>query len=143
MIRHGVGKGFWLVPCVLLSACALFQGRPRPVHASAEEAMKVQFPDELPVPGRHVLPGAVAAAIQLAAEDFRPLGTRPKPGATPLEACLLRRDAFDVVAAPGPGGMVFVRFSFNPEVCALNVPVLDAGATYAVDVQTSRILAVE
>jgi hypothetical protein len=143
MSGRELGKGLWLVPCLVLTACALFQGRPRPVHASAEEAMKVQFPEELSREERHVLPGSVAAAIQLAAEDFRPLGTRPEKGNTPLEACLLRRDAFDVMAAPGPEGVVFVRFIFNPEACALSVPVLDAGATYAVDVKAGRILAVE
>lgn len=76
-------------------------------------------------------------------EDFRPLGSRPVQEATALEACLLRRDAFEVMASPGPDGVVFVRFLFNPDVCALSSPVLDAGATYAVDVKGGRILAVQ
>lgn len=142
MNPRAMSRSFWLVPCLLLPACGLFRGTGQPVQASLEEARKIQFPDEFPGEGRHLLPGALAAGIQLAMEDFRPLGARPAQEATPLEACLLRRDAFDVMASPGPAGVVFVRFLFNPEACSLNIPVMDAGATYAVDVEGGRILAV-
>ncbi|MBJ6764388.1 hypothetical protein JGU66_26755 [Myxococcaceae bacterium JPH2] len=132
----------WLV---LLSGCSLFRGAPRPVHAPAEEAAKVQFPRDLPREGLLEVPGPIAAAISLAMEDFRPLGTKPHAGATPLEQCLYRREAFDVAAAPGPEGIVYVQFSFSPSHCAEHERdiVLDMGATYAVDVRTWRILAVQ
>jgi hypothetical protein len=132
-----------LLSCLLLSACSLFQRYPRPIHAPPEEAMRVQFPAELPLEGHRMVPGATAVAIHLAMDDFRPPDTQPRRGATPFELCLYRRDAFDVFTAPGPEGIVFVRFVFNPDACAMSVPVMDAGATYAIDVRGWRILAVE
>lgn len=78
-------------------------------------------------------------------EDFRPLGTKPHRNATPFEQCLYRRESFNVSAAPGPDGVVFVRFSFSPANCAEHEReiALDMGATYAVDVSGTRILAIQ
>lgn len=130
---------------VLLPGCALFRPASRPVHASPEEAARVTFPRDLPTEGLHELSGPMAAAIALAMEDFRPLGTKPHRRATQLEQCLYRREAFNVATAPGPEGIVFVRFSFSPSNCAEHEReiVLDMGATYAVDVPGGRILAVQ
>jgi hypothetical protein len=134
-----------LLLCLLLPGCALFRAAPRPVHAPPEEAAKVSFPLDLPKEGLQELSGTTAAAIALAMEDFRPLGTTPHRGATPLEQCLYRREAFDVSTAPGPEGIIFVQFSFSPSNCAENERdiVLDMGATYAVDVRGARILAIQ
>ncbi|MCY1045204.1 hypothetical protein OV208_28070 [Corallococcus sp. bb12-1] len=134
-----------LLPVLLLPACALFQRAPRPVHAPAEEAATVQFPSDLPATGLQELSGTVATAIQLAMDDFRPPGAKPHRGATPTEQCLYRRQSFDVQAAPGSEGIVFVRFLFNPESCAPEerAIVLDMGATYAIDVRGWRILAIQ
>ena len=132
-----------LLSCLFLPACSLFHWHPRPVHAPPEEALRIQFPSELPLEGQRMMPGATAVATQLAMDDFRPPDARPRRGATPFETCLYRRDAFDVFTAPGPEGIVFVRFVFNPDACAMSVPVMDAGATYAIDVRGWRILAVE
>ncbi|NBD12243.1 MULTISPECIES: hypothetical protein [Corallococcus] len=134
-----------LILCLLLQGCALFQRTARPAHASPEEASQVQFPRELPAAGLQELSGPMAAAIALAMDDFRPLGTHPHRDATPLEQCLYRREAFNVAAAPGPNGWVFVRFSFSPANCAEHEReiVLDMGATYAVDVAGARILAIQ
>ncbi|MFP2959060.1 hypothetical protein ACLEPN_14755 [Myxococcus sp. 1LA] len=129
----------------LLPGCALFRPSSRPVHAPPEEAARVVFPRDLPAEGLRELSGPLAAAIALAMEDFRPLGTKPHRGATPVEQCLYRREAFNVAAAPGPDGIIFVRFSFSPSNCAEHEReiVLDMGATYAVDVPGARILAVQ
>ncbi|MBZ4418193.1 hypothetical protein K8638_17045 [Myxococcus sp. RHST-1-4] len=131
--------------CLLSSSCALLHRHERPVHAPPEEAARVQFPDQLPAEGLNELSGTIAAAIQLAMDDFRPPGTRPHRGATPTEQCLYRRQSFDVLAAPGTDGVVFVRFVFNPDACSEEerAVVLDAGATYAIDVRQWRILAVQ
>jgi hypothetical protein len=130
---------------VLLSGCALFQRTARPPHAPVEEASRIQFPQDLPTEGLQELSGPMAAAITLAMDDFRPLGTKPHRGATPLEQCLYRREAFNVAAAPGPDGIMFVRFSFSPANCAEHERevALDMGATYAVDVAGARILAIQ
>jgi hypothetical protein len=128
---------------VALPGCALFHRYPRPPHAPPEESAQFQFPFELPTDGRQVLSGTTATAIQLAADDFRPPGTKPHDKATALEQCLYRRESFDVYAAPGPEGVTLVRFVFNPDACPSGGPVMDAGATYAIDVKRWRILAVE
>lgn len=138
-------KRLTLILCFLLQGCALFRPPARPVHAPAEVAAQVQFPRDLPREGVHEMPGAIAAAVALAMEDFRPLGSKPHRDATPLEQCLYRREAFDVSASPGPEGVVFVRFSFSPDNCAAHERevALDMGATYAVDVAGKRILAIQ
>lgn len=128
---------------VSLAGCSLFQRYPRPPRAPPEEAAQVRFPLELPAEGRQHLTGVMARAIQLADDDFRPLGAKPHRGADPLEACLYRRESFDVVAAPGPEGVVFVSFAFNAEACPPGGPIADAGATYAIDTKQWRILAVQ
>lgn len=134
-----------LLSLLLLPGCALFQRSPRPVHAPPEEAAAVQFPSDLPATGLQELSGTLATAIQLAMDDFRPPGAKPHRGATPTEQCLYRRQSFDVQAAPGPEGIVFVRFLFNPEACTAEerAVVLDMGATYAIDVKGWRILAIQ
>jgi len=132
-----------LILFVALPACELFQRTVRPTRAPPEEAARFVFPLELPAEGRMRVPGTVAAAIGLAMDDFRPLGVKPHRGATPDEVCLYQRDSFDVTVAPGPAGVVFVRFSVKDGACDQDGPVADMGSTYAVDVNQWRILAIQ
>lgn len=129
----------------LLPGCTFLQQfcRYRPTHAPPEEAEKVEFPFIVPAKSRLEIPGNTAAAIQLAMDDFRPRDARPHRGATQEEECLYRRESFNVSAFPGTEGVIFVRFVLDPNACPLRDPVLDAGATYAVDVRGWRILAVQ
>lgn len=129
--------------CILLPACSLLQWYRRPEHAPPEEAARFQFPLELPAQSRMKIPGVTATAIQLAMDDFRPPGAKPHAGATAEEKCLYRRESYNVFTAPGPEGVMFVRFVLDPDACKLADPVLDMGATYAVDVNKWRILAVQ
>jgi hypothetical protein len=129
--------------CLLLPACALFQRPRRPVHAPPEEAAKVEFPLAFPTEGRQGVSGAMAAAIALALDDYRPRDLQPPAGATPQEACLYRRESYDVLAAPGPEGVMFVSIALNPDACGLTDPIMDMGATYAIDVRGGRVLAVQ
>lgn len=131
-----------LLLLVLFPTCALFQGYPRPTHASPEEASQFQFPVDVPAEGRQIIKGARLRAVQLAMDDFLPWDHRPPPDATPLEACLFRREAYDVIVAPGEEGVVYVSITANPDACG-GPPILDAGATYAVDTRTWRILAIQ
>lgn len=87
--------------------------------------------------------GALATAMQLALEDFLPLDTQPHAGATAEEVCLYQRESYEVTAAPGPEGTLFVRITLRPQVCEKGGPLLDAEATYAIDVAGRRILAVQ
>lgn len=132
-----------LLPCVLLTACALFQRPPRPLHAPPAEASQVQFPLDLPKEERLIIPGTVFKAVQLAMEDFLPWDVQPHKGATADEVCLYQRDAYDVTTAPGPAGVLFVRFTVRDDVCNKGGPILDMGATYAIDVNGWRILAIQ
>ncbi|MBU8897334.1 hypothetical protein KRR26_17090 [Corallococcus sp. M34] len=131
--------------CVLLPACALFRPYPKPAWAPASEAAQVQFPRfDPPEKGRRTLEGPMLRAIQLALDDFLPWDVQPHAGATAREQCLYRRDSFDTTAAPGPDGVMFVRFTVRDGVCdAHGPPILDMGATYAVDTRLWRILAVQ
>ncbi len=135
---------------LLLSACAT-PGRSVP-HASPEEAARVQFPSELPPAERQHLEANMAAAIQLALEHFLPREAPPRPGTAPEEAaCQSRRESYDVAAAPGPQGVMLVRFILNDAACPPSpLQSVDASTgrppvlvtTYAVDLRPLRILAV-
>ena len=129
--------------CTMLSACALFQRPPRPVHAPPEEAVRVEFPLDLPKEDRLIIPGTVLKAVQLAMEDFLPWDVRPHRGATPEEVCLYQRESYDVTTSPGPDGVLFVRFTVKDGACTSGGVILDMGATYAIDVTGWRILAIQ
>ncbi|WNG32426.1 hypothetical protein F0U61_01485 [Archangium violaceum] len=129
--------------CFFLPGCALFHWPFRPVHAPPEEAAQVQFPPEIPAEGRLTIRGPMAAAIQLAMDDFLPRGVKPHAGADPVEVCLYQRESYDIFAAPEADGRVLVEIALAPEACKMDGPVLDMGATYAIDVKGWRILAVK
>lgn len=130
---------------LLLPGCTFFRSlwHRGPVHASPEEAARVQFPLDLPKETRTTVSGAMATAMQLALDDFLPLETKPHKGATAEEVCLYQRESYEVIAAPGPEGSMFVRVTLRPRVCEKGGPLLDAEATYAIDVPGRRILAVQ
>ncbi|WP_141620115.1 hypothetical protein [Myxococcus sp. AB036A] len=127
----------------MLPACALFQKPPRPVHAPPEEAATVEIPLAFPTEGRQVISGTTLRAIQLAMDDFLPWDRKLPSDATPLYECLNRRESYEVVTAPASDGVVLVSIIPNPDACDIaTAPILDVGATYAVDVKGWRILAV-
>ncbi|WP_224247492.1 hypothetical protein [Hyalangium gracile] len=129
--------------CALLPACALFRRPPRPVHAPPQEATGVTFPQEiLDLEGSVSVTGPLFVAMQLAMEDFRPWDLQPPRNATPREACLYKRESYDMNAAPGADGVVFVQIWARPGTCEMGLgPVLDVGANYIIDTKTWRILA--
>lgn len=133
-----------LVLCALLPACALFHRPPRPSRASPQEAAGVTFPMEpLDLEGAVTVTGPLFVAMQIAMEDFLPWDIKPHKGATPSEVCLYQRESYDMIAAPGAEGVVFVQIWARPGVCEMGLgPILDAGAYYAIDSKTWRILAV-
>jgi hypothetical protein len=128
-----------LLSCLVLSACA--STPPAIPIAPLEEASNVEFPLSLPRQGLRHLPGNMAAAIQLALDDFLPRDASPTPGLPFLEPCLYQRESYDVTAAPAPDAVMLVRFVVNLEVCDPGESIVDV-TTYAVDVKTMRILAI-
>jgi hypothetical protein len=128
--------------CVALPMCA-------PAHPSSyvrpEEAAWFKFPAEFPSSAdAQRIPGATAAAIQLAMDDFLPQGRRPSSGETAQAICLQQRQSYDVVASPGTGGVMWISIMLSPGACTHGPgPLIDIGATYAVETGTWNILAVQ
>ncbi|MBJ6759738.1 hypothetical protein JGU66_03125 [Myxococcaceae bacterium JPH2] len=131
------------VACSSLMGCSLFRQPFRPEHAPVEEASRFEFPLGFP-PGDHVLiPGTLAAAVQLAMDDFLPRGSTPHRGATADEVCLYQRDSYDTLAKLMSDEVVLVSFTPKKGACIQDGIALDLGATYAVDIRKWRILAVQ
>jgi hypothetical protein len=129
----------WML-CGLLAACSHVTAHP--AHVPPEEAAWFKFPDELPDAGKKTIPGVMATAIQLAMDDFLPRGLKPSHGETPQDICLAQRQSYDVAASPGPGNLIWVNISLAAGACTQGPgPLLDMGATYAVDTAGWRILA--
>lgn len=135
-------KPWSLLLCALsLGACASRHEQVR--FVPSEEAAWFKFPLVLPEEGRQALPGATALAIQLVMDDLLPRERTPPRSASPQEVCLFQRQSYDIEAAPGPEGVVWVRVSLSPGACTRGgVLPNDAGSfSYAVDVKQRRILA--
>lgn len=109
----------------------------------------LQPPPELPRQGRRRIEGNMAAAIQLAMEDFLPGGAPTPAEVRPEERCLYQRDAYGVVAAPAPMGVVQIRFTVDAKRCPTEalgggsgvLAIMDR-TVYAVDIRTMRILSI-
>ncbi|RKH53065.1 hypothetical protein D7V93_27250 [Corallococcus llansteffanensis] len=111
-------------------------------HASQAEADRVEFPQlELPEAGRVRLDGNVAAAIQLAMEDFLPWDAHRKPVAD-RAPCLDQWESYDVTTAVLPESVLLVRFEPNLERCASGQQFVEL-VTYAIEVRTMGILSIE
>ena len=114
-----------------------------------EEAASIHFPGQLDQQEYKRIEGNMAAAIQLALDDFRPQGTVPPPQTGPEDACLYQRRSYDVTAAPAPDAIMLVRFDVNDNACPSSTPTVMDGVThpllveapiYAIDLRTTRIL---
>ena len=138
---------FLLSICLSLCACV---SRRAIVHAPPEEAEKVKFPLALPSEGSQHIQGNVIAAIQLAMDDFLPWDAKPSPSEL-ADACLQRRESYDVLSAPGPDGVVLVQFVINGKACPLANAMLDPSTgnplvdvtTYAIDLRAWRVLSIK
>jgi hypothetical protein len=138
-----------VLPWFLLGLTACRATVHLPPHAPPEEAARFQLPLGLPSEGVYSLDGNMAAAIHLAMEDFLPWKARPAASSRPEEACLFRRESYDVTAVPAPEGVMLVRFALDLQACppvwatsvdaATGLPPLET-TTYAVDVRHMRIL---
>jgi len=124
-----------------LSACSHVPAPP--AYVPPEEAAWFKFPYELPEAGKKTVPGAMATAMQLAMDDFLPRGWKPSRSATPQDICLAQRQSYDIAASPGPGSLIWVNISLGDGACTWGSgPILDMGATYAIDTAQWRVLAV-
>ncbi len=130
-----------LLMSLVFSACVTAR---RPVaFVPGVEASWFKFPDELPAEGEVRVPSTLAAAIQLAVDDFIPWDLKLPRGADTFDECAAQQSSYDVSAVPGPDGIVFVSISLSPGACGRYRWVMDMGAVYAVDVRNHRILAIK
>ncbi len=112
-----------------LSGCFLL--RPRVPVAPPEVGAGIQFP-EWTKETTTTLEGPQLKALQVALEDFMPLGTKPPGDADAMTQCLYRLDTYDVWLKRGEG-MTFVHFTpREAERCGLQPEVMDPGASYAI-----------
>jgi hypothetical protein len=131
-----------IILSLVLVGCAHYSN-PSATYVPPEEAAWFKFPYELPETGKQTVPGVMATAIQLAVDDFLPRDTELDRSASPQDVCLEQRQSYDVQASPGPGDIIWVSISLSGGACTRGPgPLLDMGATYAVDTAKWRILAV-
>jgi hypothetical protein len=130
-------------PLLFLVSTSCVTVRLRVPHAPAEEASRVRFPSGIPQEGRVRVEGNTAAATLLALNAFLPRES--------ADSCLHQRASYDVSVARQPEGVLLVRLMPNAD-CIRNShvsleattqsPVVDV-TTYAVDIRTWRILAIQ
>lgn len=98
------------------------------------------------------LEGNRMAAIQLAMDHFLPLGIQLPPDRFRFKnACEFQRGSYDAITAPGPEGVMLVRFIVNPVACPLTNSGMNTATgqpdvdvfTYAIDIRTWRIISID
>jgi hypothetical protein len=98
--------------------------------APPEVAERIQFP----VWGKDAatVPGPQLKAIQVAMDDFRPVGKTPAETSDEWARCLQRIENYDAWVKRGDG-MTFIHFTpKEDERCGLKPIPVDAGASYAI-----------
>lgn len=128
----------------LLNGCSFlgYYKHEKAVWAAPEEAGEVKFPDSFE--GGVHLPGPMMAAVEAAANEFLPPGSKVEGKGVDerLLECLSRRDTYETFVLQASDDLFFVRFSPVLKRCGLDTPILDGGAIYAVDGK-GRILAMQ
>jgi hypothetical protein len=127
--------GATLFFCSLLTGCSLLEHylHRRPERAPPEEAAKVVFPNSFEQGIR--LDGPAMVAIEAAMSEFLPPGAQAEARDERLARCLSRRDTYDVTVLKASDDLYFVDIFPNLSRCGIElaVPIMDAGATYAID----------
>ncbi|RKH62177.1 hypothetical protein [Corallococcus llansteffanensis] len=125
----------------LLPGCSLFgyYKYERAPRGTPEEAERIDFPDSY-AEGIH-LRGPELAAFIVALNEFIPPHSKADTGNEALTKCLTRRDTYDATLLKASDDLYFVSFLPKIERCGihLDIPILDAGADYAID-RNGRIL---
>jgi len=127
---------------LLLNGCSLlgYHKLRRAERAPPEEASRVSFPDSMEQEGTH-LEGPAAAALEVAMNEFLPPDARVEARSEQLAHCLSRRATYDVTVLKENDNLYFVRILPRFSRCGieLETPIMDVGATYAID-RNGRIL---
>jgi hypothetical protein len=121
-----------LVLLVLVCTCSgCFHVRRKPRSASEQVAATIQFP-EWSEDKTTTLTGPQLKALQIAMDDFKPLGSKASGKDDAWTRCLSNLDNYDAWVRSGEG-MTFIHFTpKEDERCGLQPRLMDAGASYAV-----------
>lgn len=115
---------------LLLACTGCFHVHRKPVIAPEEIAAKIQFPEWSQ--DATTLAGPQLKALQIALDDFRPIGTAPSTSGDAYTRCLQKLETYDAWVRRGEG-MTFIHFTpKEDERCGLQPTLMDAGASYAV-----------
>jgi hypothetical protein len=98
--------------------------------APPEVSERIQFPEW----GKDAatVTGPQLRALQIAMDDFRPVGTGPSGNTDEWTRCLQRVESYDAWVKRGEG-MTFIHFTpKEDERCGLKPSPVDAGASYAI-----------
>jgi hypothetical protein len=116
---------------LLLTCTGCFHIHRKPQVAPEQVAAQIQFP-EWSKDATTTLTGPQLKALQIALDDFRPMGTNPSKQDDAYARCLLKLETYDAWVRPGEG-MTFIHFTpKEDERCGLQPTLVDAGASYAV-----------
>ncbi len=119
---------------LLMNGCSLlgYHKVRRAERAPPEEAAKVSFPNSMEEGIQ--LDGPTAAALEVAMNEFLPPDAKAEARNEQLAKCLSRRDTYDVTVLKA-NDLYFVRILPRFSRCGieLETPIMDVGATYAID----------
>jgi hypothetical protein len=105
------------------------------VHQKAPVApLEIAERTQLPEWGKDAatVTGPQLKALQIAMDDFRPVGTRPPKNADEWSRCLQRIENYDAWLMRGEG-MTFIHFTPKENnACEKNPLPVDVGASYAI-----------
>jgi len=119
----------WLGVLVFTSGCIHIHRKA--TVAPPETASHVRFPDW----GKDVaaVAGPQLKALQIAMDDFRPIGSGQSNSNEALVRCLQKIENYDAWIKRGEG-MTFIHFTpKEDERCGLDPTPADIGASYAID----------
>jgi hypothetical protein len=124
-----------LLSAGMLSGCSLlgYQRIPKAERAPPDEARSIRFPDNFDEGAQ--LTGPMMAALEVAMNDFLPLGSRVKTNDSDksIAECLSKRSTFDTQVMKASDNLYFVSFSPSLKRCGIKDYILDGGAVYAID----------
>ncbi|RYZ36463.1 MAG: hypothetical protein EOO71_31710 [Myxococcaceae bacterium] len=130
-----------LCASTVLPGCSLlgYYKYERAPRGTPEQAAQIDFPNSY-ADGTHV-DGPALAAFIVALNEFIPPHSKADTANEALTKCLSRRDTYDATILKANDDLYFVSFLPKIERCGiqLEVPILDAGADFAID-RNGRIL---
>ncbi|MDC0712840.1 hypothetical protein POL68_30545 [Stigmatella sp. ncwal1] len=129
--RGGSGIKALVLQALLLTSTGCFHVHRKPRIASEQVAATIQFP-EWSQDKTTTVTGPQLRALQIAMDDFRPLGSEPSKKDDAWTQCLLNLETYDAWVRSGEG-VTFIHFTPQEDArCGLQPKLMDAGASYAV-----------